>query len=162
METMVKQIGACSGNETDKVERLSIPICRPGNKPMQPSEQQQQGSMQSDARSKANPNPKPKPKPKPSAAELEEQAADAEDATLDLFAIQGCAAHLVCEVKHVLPASASSPVVPHHNILFCKVRRAYVNRSYWLNGNNFITTSSSVPPYLTFLGSGNFAYVTSK
>ena len=93
------------------------------------------------------------------AAVVEEEAADAEDDAFDLLAVPGCAAHLVCEVHSCCMGSEPTPRVQAHNVLFCRVTRAYVDRAYWLNGHNFIPVAAHTPPYLTFLGSGNFGHV---
>jgi flavin reductase (DIM6/NTAB) family NADH-FMN oxidoreductase RutF len=91
---------------------------------------------------------------------FDEQAADAEDQALDLVAVPDCAAYLVCKVESSCPASEQPvPRVQAHNVLFCRVQRAYVHRSYWINGNNFAPSTPHTPPYLTFLGSGKFGHV---
>lgn len=151
MEALVKAVGGCSGgdadaNGADKFQRLGIAPCRPGNKAIrvcgaEPSRPHGGGQ-------KARP-----------AAVVEEEAADAEDAALDLLAVPGCAAHLVCEVRSTCMGSEAEPRVQAHNVLFCRVTRAYVNSAYWLNGHNFIPVAAHTPPYLTFLGSGNFGHV---
>jgi flavin reductase (DIM6/NTAB) family NADH-FMN oxidoreductase RutF len=150
MEALVKAVGGCSGadadaNGADKFQRLGITPCRPGNKAIQVSA------------SAEAPHPHgPKARP---AAVVEEEAADAEDAALDLLAVPGCAAHLVCEVRSTCMGNEAEPRVQAHNVLFCRVTRAYVDRAYWLNGHNFIPVAAHTPPYLTFLGSGNFGHV---
>lgn len=160
MEELVKRIGGCSGREfghtnqnadgmptlehaVDKFAALGIPTCRPGNKPI--------GTAPPSAATTKKPH---------TAAAIAESEADAEDDAFSLIAIPTCAAHLVLTVESVHLASSPAPLVRAHNILFCRVTRAYVHSDYWENGNNFIATKPSVPPYLTFLGSGNFAYVT--
>jgi len=171
MEQLVKSIGGCSGADDharessapieDKFTRLGIEPCRPGGKPIHalsdmPSVVSASSTASSHRGGKAQQQQQHRPSP-----QEEEAAADAEDAAGDLFAIPGCAAHLVCEVRSSCPASElPTPRVQAHNVLFCRVRRAYVQRDYWVNGNNFVPASPATPPYLTFLGSGNFAYVT--
>lgn len=152
MEELVKQIGGCSGRDdadTDKFTRLAIPTCRPGNKPIEATA----------AVRLPNGGGKWQHKPRTQAL-LAEDEADAEDSDWNLLAIPSCVAHLVCEVTAVHLASAPTPLVRAHNVLFSSVRRAYVHKDYWQNGNNFIAVRPDLPPYLTFLGSGNFAYVT--
>lgn len=200
METIVKAIGGCSGKDAaqsgakDKIAQLGVQICRPGNKPIR----EQPPTLTAGAKaasvaaaavaaasassaSAAASSSSSQGAPKLSAAD-EESLADIEDAALDLIAVSGCAAHLVCRVVSSCCANAShagdhrvtdansssahcstashTPRVSAHNILFCSVVRAYVHRDYWANGNNFIATTPRTPPYLTFLGSGNFAHVT--
>ena len=155
MEELVKRIGGCSGrdeehNGKEKMEVLGMTVCRPGNKPIESSHSSSLPSVVSSSKSKHR-----------SPAVIAEEEADLDDAQYNLFAVPGCAAHLVCEVQTAhLSSSSVNPLVRAHNILFCRVTRAYVDRDYWLNGNNFIPLHSNIPPYLTFLGSGNFAYVT--
>jgi len=151
MEALVKAVGGCSGgdadaNGADKFQRLGIAPCRPGNKAIRVG-----GGAEP-----SRPHGGQKARP---AAVVEEEAADAEDAALDLLAVPGCAAHLVCEVRSTCMGSEVEPRVQAHNVLFCRVTRAYVNSAYWLNGHNFIPVAAHTPPYLTFLGSGNFGHV---
>lgn len=129
----------------DKFQRLGLPLCRPGNKPLEGPPAQPAGSAHSAKQRQAS--------------QLGEAEADAEDRALDLLALPNCVAHLVCEVSSLLPAAAPEPCVRAHNVLFCRVRRAYVLRDYWRDGCNFIPVRAGLPPYLTFLGSGNFGHV---
>ena len=62
------------------------------------------------------------------------------------------AATMYCQVKFATLESG-------HFLIRCNVTRATVRKSYW-TGDTFIA-SRNVPPFLSFLGSGCFGYVTS-
>jgi flavin reductase (DIM6/NTAB) family NADH-FMN oxidoreductase RutF len=76
------------------------------------------------------------------------------DDTKDDIALTHSPAHLICQVDRII-----EDIVPGHLLLSCQVISAYVRSDYWLTGKNFIPQSNSLPAYLTFLGSGNFAKV---
>ena len=133
MENMVVSIGGCSGDDTNKIETLDIPLCVPG-----------WGSMTYEG----EPNKLSGPKKK---------AYDRYMIARHLPAITPCVAHIVCEVRSITPESnlmlEGDSVVVTAKMLF-----AYVQAKYW-SGKNFIPQDSSVPPYLSFLGTKTFAHV---
>mmetsp|Transcript_11039 Transcript_11039/g.12621 ORF Transcript_11039/g.12621 Transcript_11039/m.12621 type:complete len:213 (-) Transcript_11039:1573-2211(-) len=65
--------------------------------------------------------------------------------------IKGCCAHLDCKIIRIQEADEQ------HYLVSALVERASVHEGYW-NGKNFAPADH--PPYLTFLGSQKFAYVT--
>lgn len=73
----------------------------------------------------------------------------------ELVFIEGCAAHLVCSV-----VSADESAIEDHVLTVARIERAWVKPEYW-SGKCFIPQSPEVPPYLSFLGSQTFAYVSS-
>ena len=46
-----------------------------------------------------------------------------------------------------------------HWLVTAEIKRAFVRRQYW-SGKVFVGQSIDVPPFLTFLGSQKFGYVT--
>lgn len=80
-----------------------------------------------------------------------------------MFTVKSCVAHMVCKVvrgdnSEEAPLGA---VVDGHYIINCQIYEAYVRKEYWSN-NNFIAPEKdeTSPPYLSFLGSQRFGYVT--
>jgi flavin reductase (DIM6/NTAB) family NADH-FMN oxidoreductase RutF len=147
MEDLVKAIGGCSGDDDQHglgatVADLTQAAAAPTASPSRPTKLERLGLHTC----------------RPGGGTVGAPGSD--DERWDLFAIDGCVAHMVCVVSHVLPASTDSPVVAGHNVLFCRIERAYVHKGYWA-GANFLPTSRQFPPYLTFLGQGNFAHVVS-
>ncbi|KAL0480458.1 hypothetical protein AKO1_010997 [Acrasis kona] len=70
------------------------------------------------------------------------------------WGIDECAAQLRCVVDKIDQESNSG-----HNLLHCTIKKAFVKEKYW-NGKHFAPRDKTVMPYLTFLGSGKFGYVT--
>lgn len=72
----------------------------------------------------------------------------------NVFGIDGCVAHLQCQVNQVLTS------VNHHHILQCQIQLAHVRTDYWDSSKAlFQPTSQQHPPYLSFLGSQRFATI---
>ena len=72
----------------------------------------------------------------------------------DVFGIDGCVAHLQCHVNQVITS------MNHHHILQCQVQMAHVRTDYWDSSMSLFTpTSNQHPPYLSFLGSQQFATI---
>jgi flavin reductase (DIM6/NTAB) family NADH-FMN oxidoreductase RutF len=121
----------------DKIRQLAVPMCRPGCKSMQIAvHDDDEDDDEVDAEARAD---------------------DADDAAAELAAVRGCCAHLVCTVTRALPATDANPASVAHNVLFCRVQRAYVHGAYFQN-TQFVAPRGA-PPYLSFLGSGGFAHV---
>jgi len=70
-----------------------------------------------------------------------------------LVACSDCVAHMVCKVVQM------QEVDDAHWLTTAEIKRAFVRRNYW-SGKTFIPQTQDTPPYLTFLGSQKFAYVT--
>ena len=123
----------------DKIRQLAVPMCRPGCKSMQIAAHADDDDEEDDG------------------VDAEARADDADDAAAELMAVRGCCAHLVCTVTRALPATDANPASVAHNVLFCRVQRAYVHGAYFQN-TQFVAPRGA-PPYLSFLGSGGFAHV---
>jgi flavin reductase (DIM6/NTAB) family NADH-FMN oxidoreductase RutF len=128
----------------NKIERLNINICRPSS--LAPVSAPSFSSSSSSSASAA------------SSSSLSSTSDSENDESLDLFGVRGCCAFLVCSVQKAVLSSDAEPLVAGQNILICQVERAYVHKGYWA-GANFLPTNKSLPPYLKFLGHGNFAHV---
>lgn len=136
MEELVLSIGGCSGASVDKFEAFKIETCVPG------------GGAASSSRS-ASQQPTSK-KQKLSKQDLARQAIT--QALEKSIAIRDCVAHLLCRVESV-------QVDDGHNLMRCSLMAAWSRAEYW-NGRNFIAQMPDTAPYLTFLGSKVFGYVT--
>jgi flavin reductase (DIM6/NTAB) family NADH-FMN oxidoreductase RutF len=69
------------------------------------------------------------------------------------MAIAECVAHIKCTIDSKLEHGG------HHHLYIACMDEAYVQNGYW-NGKHFAPTTPDSPPFLTFLGSQTFAYVT--
>lgn len=80
------------------------------------------------------------------------------DSSIGPFAVDGTVAHLYCEAY----SKCQEPVIDEdHFLVLAEVTQAFVNSSYWDQGQNvFRPADQSVPPYLTFFGSSIFGYVS--
>lgn len=67
------------------------------------------------------------------------------------FALQDCVAHMLCRVQR-------SELYRGHYLLTAVIEEAYVRAAYW-DGRTFSPVDGTVPPILTFLGSGTFGHV---
>ncbi|KAI9101033.1 phosphatidylinositide phosphatase SAC1like protein putative [Phlyctochytrium arcticum] len=67
-----------------------------------------------------------------------------------LIALDQCVAHMVCQVDEAQERHG-------HDILYCSTIRAFSQADYW-DGRNFAPKLPETPPYLSFLGSRQFAY----
>ncbi len=126
-----------SGSEQDKFERLGIPLCRPGWKPLIPADALEMPREEEKPGCTAN-----------SGGNTNHSNKANEDSGI---AIASCVAHLRCKV-HSLEDKAG------HLLCLCKIEEAWVQKDYW-DGNHFIQMRDDVPPYLTFLGSQRLGYV---
>ena len=136
MEALVLAIGKSSGRETDKFSEFNIQICKPG----WILEENVVAEFSSDS-SKVN----------------------------DPIAICDCAAHLVCRTTSMNKSdhfidderehkSKKRKNTDSHYFITATIEEAFVRTEYW-DGKRFVSTSNGVPPTLTFLGSGAFAYM---
>jgi len=66
-----------------------------------------------------------------------------------------CCAHMCCVIEKELES-----ICPGHHLFYCKIIEGHVKEGYWKEGKNFIPLSDNFTPYLTFLGSQNFACTT--
>nr|CAG4716880.1 unnamed protein product [Naegleria fowleri] len=68
-----------------------------------------------------------------------------------------CCAHMCCVVEKELER-----ICPNHHLFYCIVVAGFVKQGYWKDGKMFISNNEFVcPPYLTFVGSQQFAKVSS-
>ena len=79
-------------------------------------------------------------------------AAVPEDPVEALPGIDGCVAYLAARV-------ISTTTHDGHHLLVCQCVEACVRRDYW-SGKTFAPQVPGLPPYMTFLGSKEFAYTT--
>lgn len=138
MENMILNIGSCSGNDVDKYAAFDISLCNPGwNTSIQ--------ELHSDPM-------------KLHGKRLKEYQRNVVSNILP--AIEACVAHIVCETRSFTHETQLG--IEGDSIVFTsKILFAYVRSSYW-NGKNFIPADISSPPYLSFLGTKNFAYICSN
>lgn len=79
---------------------------------------------------------------------------DLDDAPDVVGAVEDTVAHMQCVVEESRPAHG-------HLLLTCAIKKGFVLQSYW-NGKNFIPQSDAASPpepYMSFLGTKEFAYV---
>ena len=93
-----------------------------------------------------------------------------------VFAIQGTVAHMVCQIYNIPSLNhnnnddSSTIIDEDHDLILCEIIDAYVNCDYWdETKKQFIPQNDSdddaipiPPPYLTFLGSQRFGYISSS
>lgn len=149
MEDLVLAIGGCSGANVDKFATLEIPTCALDGSAttlMDPVSRQ----ADADAEAQTSSAPAHPKKPKLSRQELARQAIA--DAAAKCVAVQGCAAHVLCRVE-------TAQTDDGHWTLRCSQLAAWCQADYW-DGKNFVPKTPTAPPFLSFLGSKVFAYVT--
>lgn len=140
MEDLVRKIGGTTGQDGDKFE--SIETCEPG-----------WGLSRTDSESNGKAWAGRKKRRK-------KQNYPQANSSFGHVAIAKCVAHMVCKVIHIQDYDPPRGV-KGHILIQAQIEDAYVRKGYW-SGVNFIPQDPALPPYLTFLGSQNFAYVRSS
>eukprot|EP00978_Attheya_sp_CCMP212_P020473 scaffold58661_cov59-Attheya_sp.AAC.4 len=103
--------------------------------------------------------------PPPAAAETIDSKLSTSSSSL--FAIHGTVAHLKCRMVSSLhnnndnDNSSKMDMDDDHHLVMAQVMEAHVHPLYWDSSKSqFRPQQQNVPPYLTFLGSQTFGYVT--
>lgn len=182
MEETVLGIGGCSGRDTNKFEKFNIPLCRPGWLPLHEQDQemndrkvpdnekekdsgQQEQTIMAETTRVDRKKAKRKGKQgrgthtgrrQAQQAKREEENIQIDSLMKDAIAVAPCVAHMECTI-------VAREEKEGHMLTQCQLQRAWVRAEYW-DGKNFLPRTTppgapAPPPYLTFLGSQQFAYV---
>jgi hypothetical protein len=181
MEEITRAVGGCTGGDGDKLDRLSLPLCKPGWRPMvTPTSIIPSSSSTTDSAVAALPSTdtttttaSTETKQTMSQADIaaerirrkreamtEQKRVAAsmvgnEHVHDEDIAIASTCAHIVCSVTNII-----NDQIPGHLLLICQAEAGWVRSDYWPHAGCFAPISSLVPPYLTFLGGGKFAYTS--
>jgi len=65
-----------------------------------------------------------------------------------------------CAARLDISVTSFQDIEEDHILFTCFIDRCFVMKNYWRLGKQFIPISSTIPPYLTFLGTKTFGYVS--